>query len=811
MKALIGFSTIVSLVFLLAAAGQAQEPVGIFDDHIDIGEPDIPGFVELTDGKYMVDAVGATITHRTQNDQFHFAYKEMTGSFAIECTPFPIDDAGRAGLMIRQDLDPDSAHFSFLYTSEAASDGNSAEGGVFPTFRTLKGKGSKRDGDVALDYADHNGPIRLVKLGNSIHSYTQNVDGDWVLWETEVMPFTQAVYAGLAATAENAGGLGLFEFSDVAIEELPLHVEREIPNDTFEAGASMAIEITASARETVATVTIQEVVPAGSTASNIQASAGDVTDNQDGTIDWILTDLSGDATLTYDLKLGSGSSAAWQGTFTDDTYPTSFIGNDTILPKMPSFPSEADTVDIDPVFPTLIQVEQGFPWNEDDFDLLADPRLTGGVAMVSVRGFSSGSLLEYPINIAEAGTYYVFGRVRGEDGNSDSFHFGIDDPPPGTDDSRWNGNNARAYNNEWVSSSGLGLDPVPFDLEAGEHFMYLGNREDSASIDWLCFTTDPDMNLSAFDDAIVQTFVVNRILPYLEYTLPASIDVSVELTAREGADIALNETPPPGWTVSGISASAGTASLVGETIEWTSNASGTLTYTVTPSLGAVAGGFIGDGVDQASGYAVPTGGDPYAPSVLNFALATDPIDVGSDTVFIQAESPHAFSGELVVKADSSLVSVLYVESLTTGRTSSVLDGQELTFNLNVLQAGTYYLFANCRSEDSGTDSFIVGFDQEFQGLDYVQEVIDPFGYQISARLEFGRAWYQTYDPAGRFWDTTGEPRAFDLTAGAHTLNWHSRESEAKVDWIAITTDPAIDIDALLEPGEETSVENFMLY
>ena len=88
------------------------EPVGIFEDSVDIGDPSIPGFAKFQDGKYTVDAVGETIGLESFSDQFHFVYKKMTGSFAIQGTPVPLDNVGRGGLMIRQDLDPDSVRAS---------------------------------------------------------------------------------------------------------------------------------------------------------------------------------------------------------------------------------------------------------------------------------------------------------------------------------------------------------------------------------------------------------------------------------------------------------------------------------------------------------------------------------------------------------------------------------------------------------------------------------------------------------------------------------------------------------------------------
>ena len=101
-------------------------------------------------------------------------------------------------------------------------------------------------------------------------------------------------------------GFGTWEFSEVKIEEFPFTAERVLPTDTYQAGASLSpVTITARARtgKTV-NASVHEAAPAGSTVSNAKAGAGTVTVNPDGSIDWVLNGFTGEATLTYDVKLG---------------------------------------------------------------------------------------------------------------------------------------------------------------------------------------------------------------------------------------------------------------------------------------------------------------------------------------------------------------------------------------------------------------------------------------------------------------------------------------------------------------------------
>ncbi len=570
MKRIIG----VAMALGLAAAGAMAQPVGIFDDQADIGEPAEVGMANFQDGKYLVDAVGETIGDQSFVDQFHFAYKSMSGSFAIEAVPVHLDDVGRGGLMVRQDLDPDSVHGSWMITSSAAVSGtNSVDMSVHPTYRSVKGGATKRDGDPEPGGLtnDHTGKIRIERIGNSLSLFTYNTAGQKVWVQTEVIPMRDPVYVGLAATAEGSG-FGTWEFSEVKIEEFPFTAERVLPTDTYQAGASLSpVTITARARtgKTV-NASVHEAAPAGSTVSNAKAGAGTVTVNPDGSIDWVLNGFTGEATLTYDVKLGTAASGSWPGTFNDGVNPVSFLAGDAVLPKTPVFAGDTTPVPVDPVFPTVIQVEQAIAPEDGSWGLGADPQLESGIFAVSVRT-SANQVLEIPIQIPKDGTYYFFGNVRGEDGNSDSFHFEIDDLPAGDDSSRWNINSDKAFSRDWVSSQSPALDPRPFELTAGPHSIYIGNREDDASIDWLAVTTnraiDPaDVDLNA--RALITRSIPKPLMDPGEKQTAVKVTLQVKAGVTDPAVV--KEIPPAGFSVGGLTASQGTATLESDgSITWT--------------------------------------------------------------------------------------------------------------------------------------------------------------------------------------------------------------------------------------------------
>ncbi|MBN2325883.1 MAG: hypothetical protein JXR73_01925 [Candidatus Omnitrophica bacterium] len=491
---------------LLAMSSYAQ--IGLFTDSADIGEPDLEGGVIFDDDGYEVWGAGLTIGRESLRDQFQFVYREISGSFIIEGEPYPFGFVGEGGFMIRQDLDPDSAHASWLRVSETIPGGNTNAvfGTLFPHIRSLKGGPSIVDGDLenGYDNTDNLGPIQLERIGDSINFYSMNHEGEWVWIREEVIPMSETVYVGLAVTANEADNYGEYDFMDVKIEEYPLWVGRSVPIDAWNAGEAIQVTLTAKANGSASGV-VTEVIPGLCELSDASASSGEIVVNaEDGEIVWTLSGLSDEATLTYSLTLGDRKSGSWHGTFSDGIHRDGYIAGDSVLPKNPTWGRITEPVSIDPDGITMIQVEDGAPPLEgDDFiGLSLDPKTESGVTAVNIRGGAS-HYIEIPITIQQAGRYYFFGNVRGEDGNSDSVHFEIDSAPASDNTTRWDTSGSRVFVRDWVTrTEGTedGETARPFDLDAGEHFIAIGNRETSAGIDWIAATMDRSTAINAFDE-----------------------------------------------------------------------------------------------------------------------------------------------------------------------------------------------------------------------------------------------------------------------------------------------------------------------
>jgi hypothetical protein len=781
------------LVFTVAMPTNAQS-IGVFDGFANIGEISEEGFGDyLADmGIYIIDGTGSSIGYRSFQDSCQFLYKEMNSDFGIECRPYVLGN-GRAGLMIRQSLEPGSKQISFMLQTN---------GTIFPTFRTVENGPNSNDGEVEspIDTV-----VRMERRGNSVSLLTLDENFEWTVFQTEILEFSGPVYAGVAVSNEATGNYNGFEFEEVYIDEYPLHIERSTADDE-------TITITASAASIVS-VTVDEIITDNADISDMQVTGGEIVVTEDGNQLWVLQDFSGEATLTYTLNRLNNNRVIFRGTYTDGLDGGTIGGVLSTSEPIAFKPRSSFTVN--PNIPTFIEFEWGtIAADQEVFGLQFDPRTPSGVTVQANQGSGSSipdTILEYTLDVQETGTYYFFASMRREDSQSDSIFIGFDEVFP-EDDYGLPLGGSKNYSINWMEH----YDPAQrfwnrtgekrgFELTAGQHTFLVAPRETGAKLDWFVITTDPTIVATTFTP-IERNFNISRSLPSIDAALPASVPVTIQLSIVNQPNLLIFETTPKGWTVGNINASAGTALQAESDIIWTvsSNADATLTYDLTPSPDAKFGAWFGEAVDLDKNFTAMISGDQYVPEEISFSLLTDPIDIGTDTVFIQAEYPHSYGGDMIVKVDPFIPSQLYVEGPTSGRIGSDLTGSQITFDLNFLQDGTYYLFFNVRGESPTQDSFFVGFDEIANDMSYGLSL--PHG-------EFAREWRLEIVGAN-FWDVGENPMPYEISQGLHTFIIHTREPNSKIDWFAITMDPTLDLETILEPGQDeppTGVHDYMLY
>jgi len=150
---------------LSAAASMAQNPIGIFDDHQDIGHPRAAGGASYHETDQTYDIAGAGSNIWFNRDEFHFLYKKLKGDFILTADfAFTGDTAGatghrKIGWMIRESTDEGAA---------SANACNHIDGLVVLQWRPYKGM-FMRDPEEEKFYAKKGGQtIQLERIGKII-------------------------------------------------------------------------------------------------------------------------------------------------------------------------------------------------------------------------------------------------------------------------------------------------------------------------------------------------------------------------------------------------------------------------------------------------------------------------------------------------------------------------------------------------------------------------------------------------------------------------------------------------------------------
>jgi hypothetical protein len=171
-------------------------------------------FVEGPAGTYTMTASGADIwaVNGVEADEFHFAYKTLSGAGSIIARVDSLQNTNawaKAGVMIRESLDPDSAH-AFTCVTPA--------NGVASQYRPSTG-------GISVDY-NQTGIIapHWVKLERGISgNFTVSHSANGTSWQSvtgaaaQNIPMGSNVYIGLALTSHDTAQTCQAVFSNVTI------------------------------------------------------------------------------------------------------------------------------------------------------------------------------------------------------------------------------------------------------------------------------------------------------------------------------------------------------------------------------------------------------------------------------------------------------------------------------------------------------------------------------------------------------------------------------------------------------------------
>jgi regulation of enolase protein 1 (concanavalin A-like superfamily) len=174
------------------------------------GHPAYVGsFVEAPAGTYTMTGSGADIWGKS--DEFHFAYKEISGAAAIIAKVESVgntDPWAKAGVMIRDTLEPDSRNAALLITPE---------NGVRFQYRKTAGGTTDRsfkEGITAPQW------VRLERTTGGLVRAFYSADGStWMLINMTVLSMNMPVYIGLAVSSHNIDATCEAKFSNVSFPD----------------------------------------------------------------------------------------------------------------------------------------------------------------------------------------------------------------------------------------------------------------------------------------------------------------------------------------------------------------------------------------------------------------------------------------------------------------------------------------------------------------------------------------------------------------------------------------------------------------
>jgi hypothetical protein len=174
------------------------------------GHPAYVGsFTEAPVGTYTIMASGADIWD--SSDEFHFAYKQYSGTGVIIAKVESVqntDEFAKAGVMIRDTLDPDSINTALLITPE---------NGIRFQYRQATGGNTDREFVEGIT-APH--WVKLERtIGGLVRAYHSADGTTWEQLPMKTVTMSTPLYIGLAVTSHNAELTCEAKFSNVSFPD----------------------------------------------------------------------------------------------------------------------------------------------------------------------------------------------------------------------------------------------------------------------------------------------------------------------------------------------------------------------------------------------------------------------------------------------------------------------------------------------------------------------------------------------------------------------------------------------------------------
>jgi len=189
--------------------------------NLDIGSPQLAGSARRVDTGWDLIAGGADIWEKA--DQFHFVFQDLSGDFdiAVRVESFtPAHLYSKAGLMIRENVNADSAHLMFLVFADNAPRNNNL-GAYEMQFRPVAGADCqgiypavRPPNPPEFPAAFPNSWLRVTRRGNLFTAFASTDGESWKRYGEQVLPLAKTVLVGPALTSHNESVAAQAAFRD---------------------------------------------------------------------------------------------------------------------------------------------------------------------------------------------------------------------------------------------------------------------------------------------------------------------------------------------------------------------------------------------------------------------------------------------------------------------------------------------------------------------------------------------------------------------------------------------------------------------
>jgi len=167
-----------------STAGVTTEPLTFTDVGIPTVDPTYPGIVSVTGkGGYIITSQGSDIWNAA--DGFHFAWENKTNDFDVVVRGVSqghSDTFAKAGLMVRESLDPSSRNWSVVNTpapdATSSVGANNIDCNMRDTYLGATAGWKNLAGNTPPQYP--NAWVRLRRTGNVLAAYSSSNGANWV-------------------------------------------------------------------------------------------------------------------------------------------------------------------------------------------------------------------------------------------------------------------------------------------------------------------------------------------------------------------------------------------------------------------------------------------------------------------------------------------------------------------------------------------------------------------------------------------------------------------------------------------------------